>query len=130
MPGWADCNHHNHHLPGSAQPEEMIKTIVTTVLIEAVIIIGYAQFRKKPALQLLFSGTLANLFTQAFLWIGLSFSPFPYLPTLLVMELIIVGIEAFILYVYGKNNLSQKEAFILSFCMNLASFSLGWFLPV
>jgi hypothetical protein len=108
----------------------MIVTLVITIFIESSILLGYAHWNKKPKLHLLFSGALANLFSQSVLWVFLTFFPHHYLVTLLTMEFFVVGIECLILHFYRSNMLKLNEAFLLSLFMNLASFGIGWFLPV
>jgi len=108
----------------------MIITVTVTILIESAIIFLFAKWRKKPLNSLLLLGVLANLLTQSLLWIALTLFPNNYLPVLLTMELLIVGIEGFIFYFYRGNHLRINEALLLSFAMNLASFTIGWFLPV
>ncbi len=71
----------------------MIVTLVITIFIESGILLGYSHWHKKPLLHLLFSGALANLFSQSVLWVFLTFFPHHYLVTLLTMEFFIVGIE-------------------------------------
>ena len=108
----------------------MIPTLVFTIIIESLVIFGYAQWRKKPIVPLLLSALFANLLTQTLLWLALTALPTPYLPTLLVAELLIAGIEACILFIYKRNDLRLKEAVLLSFLMNAASFGIGWFLKM
>ena len=108
----------------------MIVTLAVTIVIESIAVAGYAHWRKKPLIHLLLSSASANLFTQTILWITLNTFPRHYLTTLLVAEICILGIEGIILYLYRYNQLKPGEALILSLAMNLASFTLGWFLPV
>ena len=71
--------------------------------------------------------TIANLVTQFLLITALALSPFPYWPTLLIAEMLIVLIEAEFL---TKSGLSRRESLNLSFLFNLVSFGLGLLLPV
>jgi hypothetical protein len=48
----------------------------------------------------------------------------------LLAEFCIWGIESLILYFYRYNQLKLGEAIALSLVMNLASFSIGWFIPM
>jgi hypothetical protein len=108
----------------------VIATLAVTICIESVTVAAYALWRGKPLKHLLFSSFCANLFTQFFLWIVLTlFSPH-YLASLVIAEICIWGMEAFILFIYRHNRLKFREALLLSLVMNLASFSIGWFLPV
>ena len=108
----------------------MIATLAITILVESVVVTSYAIRRKKPLYHLLFSSICANLLTQVFLWVVLTLFPQAYLITLFTAEICIWGIEAFILYLYRCNQLTLREAMLLSLVINLASFSIGWLLPV
>ena len=108
----------------------MIITLSITILVESSVVVGYSFWRKKPLVHLLLSSILANLFTQSLLWVTLNIFPNHYLTTLLITEICIVGIEGFILYLYKYNQLKPGEAMLLSLSMNLASFTIGWFLPI
>ena len=108
----------------------MIATLAITILVESAVIAAYAIWRRKPLKQLLLSSFCANLFTQSILWVVLNGNPSHYLVTLLIAEICIWGMEAFILYIYRYNQLRLREAMLLSLVMNLASFGIGWLLPV
>jgi hypothetical protein len=108
----------------------VIATLAITITIESAVVAVYAIWRKKPLFRLLFSSICANLLTQVFLWAALSLFPQAYLIPLFIAEFYIWGIEAVILYFYRPNRLSLREATLLSLVMNLASFSIGWFLPI
>jgi hypothetical protein len=108
----------------------MIQTLAITIAIESTVIVGYAKWRKKPLMAILVTSLLANLITQILLWLALTTFPANYLSTLLVMEILIVGLEAAMLHFYRQNLLNWSEALALSACMNLASFGIGWFLKV
>jgi hypothetical protein len=108
----------------------VIVSLALTVLIESAVIVGYAHWRKKPLIHLLLSGTLANLVTQSILWIVLNKFSDNYLTVLLVSEICIWWIEGLILYLYPYNKLKLGKALVLSLAMNLASFTIGWFLPM
>jgi hypothetical protein len=108
----------------------VIVTLAITLLIESTIITVYALLRKKPLIHLLLSSVVANLFTQSLLWIVLNVFFGHYLITLFLAELCIWGIESLLLYFYPYNRLKLGEALTLSLVMNLASFGIGWFIPV
>ncbi len=108
----------------------MIKTLSITILIESSIIIGYAQWKRKPLIPLLLSGFFANLLTQSFLWAALRAFPFHYLITLFSMEILITLIEFLFLFFIRENQLNSRQAFLLSLFMNLTSFFAGWFMAV
>jgi hypothetical protein len=108
----------------------VIATLAITIFVESAVVASYALWRKKPLFYLLISSICANLLTQVFLWTVLYLFPQAYLITLFTAEICIWGIEAFILYIYRQNQLTVREAMLLSLVMNLASFSIGWLLPV
>ncbi len=108
----------------------MIATLSITILIESIIAGGYAVFRQKPIIHLLFSCLLANLLTQPLLWLVLQVFIGDYLIALFIAEFWIWIIESAILFLYPYNQLRFREALGLSLAMNLASFAAGWFLPV
>ncbi|HEY3475973.1 MAG TPA: hypothetical protein VGK56_15280 [Anaerolineales bacterium] len=108
----------------------MIATLLITIFAEGVIISGYALWRKKSIIPLLLTSTFANGITQSLLWIVLSLFFQHYLLSLAVAEILIWMIESIMLYSIPPNRLGLTEAFILSLSMNVASFAVGWFLPV
>jgi hypothetical protein len=108
----------------------MILSLLATILIEGVVIIGYARWRKKPAGRLFLIGVLANLLTQSLLWGALYLFPTQYLAALFTAEGCIVVIESAILHCVPGARLPGFEALGLSLAMNLTSFGIGWFLPV
>ncbi len=110
--------------------EKVIVSLALTVLIESAVIVGYGRWHKKPLRHLLLSGVLANLVTQSILWVILNKFSDHYRTVLLVSEICIWWIEGLILCLYPHNKLKLDEALVLSLAMNLASFTIGWFLPV
>lgn len=108
----------------------MIAALITSILIEGIIVAGYALWHRKPLKHLLFSSTCANLVTQSLLWLLLNLFPNHYLTTLFIAEVSIWGIEGAILHFYRPNRLGLRQALALSLVMNLTSFAIGWFLPV
>ena len=108
----------------------MIVTLAITIASESSVAVGYALWHKKPLIQLLLTSLCVNLFTQSILWVVLNIFPYYYLTALFTAEICIVGIEGLILYLYRPNQLKPGEAMILSLTMNLASFAVGWFLPI
>ncbi len=74
--------------------------------------------------------SLTNLLTQPLLWLAVTIFYRAYLPILLLSELGIWLVEAAFLRLAPTNRLAWDEAFALSLGMNLASFGIGWFLPV
>ncbi len=108
----------------------MIATLSGTIVVESIVILAYAQLAKKPILPLLVTSFLANCLTQALLWAALWTFPFHYWLTLISMEILIVGSEFLIFYANIKNQLRWNEALRLALIINLASFSVGWFLRI
>ena len=108
----------------------MIVTLVITILIEGVIVAGYCSWRGKSLGPILFTSIWANLITQSFLWVVLRLFFQHYILTLLIAEIFIWLIESFLLYRFSANQLRLQEATLISLLMNLASFALGWFLPI
>lgn len=108
----------------------MIVTLSLTVLIEAIIACGFALWRKKPLGRILAASVVANILTQSMLWGALKLFPHAYLLTLFTMEFFIWLIESALIRYFPGTQLTWREALLLSLGMNLASFGIGWFLPV
>jgi len=108
----------------------LIVTLIITILIEGAIVAGYSIWRRKPLVPILLTSIAANIITQSFLWVILNLFFQHYLVTLLMGEVLIWLLESFLLYRFPANQLSLKEAVLLSLSMNIASFGFGWFLPI
>jgi hypothetical protein len=108
----------------------LIGTLLITIILEGAVVIGYSRWKKKPVRPIFFTSVCGNLVTQSLLWIGLNLFVRNYLVTLLIAEILICAIEGLMLYSIRSNHLNPKEAVFLSLGMNVASFMLGWFLPV
>ena len=108
----------------------MIPTLLITIIVEGTVVLGYSIWRKKPVRPILFTSICANLITQSFLWMVLNLLFRHYLTALVVAEILIWMIESVLLYYFPANQLSFVEAAILGLSMNLASFALGWVLPI
>lgn len=108
----------------------MITTLVWTIAIEGVVALSYSRWQRKPLVSILLTANLGNLLTQPLLWLALTVFHRAYLPTLLLAEIGIWLVEAVILRLVPANRLAWGEALALSLGMNLASFGIGWFLPV
>ncbi len=108
----------------------MIITLAVTILTEGIVVTGYSFWQKKPLARILLASMLANLLTQSVLWGLLSFFPEHYLITLFVTEVFIWLIESAFLQLFPGTRLGWPAALLLSLGMNLASFGVGWFLPV
>ena len=90
----------------------------------------YSVIRQKPAGHLLQASLVVNVLTQVILWIALKIFFRYYLTALIVAEILIWLVESILIYRLSKGQLSPSHAVILSLSMNLASFGIGWFLPV
>lgn len=108
----------------------VIRTLPVTILIEGIVVLAQALFRKKPAGLLLFASVVVNLLTQSFLWVVLGLFYRHYTAALLAAEFFIWPLESFLMLRLANGQLDLKGAIALSFCMNAASFGVGWFLPV
>lgn len=108
----------------------MIATLSLTIFIEGAVVLGYSIRRKKPVLPILLTSAFANLVTQSLLWLGLNLFFRHYLVTLFFTEILIWMVESVLLYCFPANQLGFKESVLLSLMMNLASFGLGWLLPI
>ena len=108
----------------------MIFTLLVTIIVEAVVVMGYSLWGRKLLLPILLTTILANLITQSLLWIVLNLFFQHYLVSLYSAEILIWIIESLLLYRIPANQLYLREAAILSLSMNLASFAFGWFLPI
>ena len=118
------------HFPGSTLQKELIPTLLITIIIEGAVALGYCAWRKKPFCPILFTSIGINLSTQSLLWVGLNLFFRHYLIALFVAESLIWMIESVLLYYFPANRLRFADALLLSLSMNLASFALGWFLPI
>ena len=107
----------------------MIITLSITILMESIVIIGFCLWRRKPLRSLLVTSICGNLITQFFLWTVLSIFFQHYLVTLLAAEILIWLSEGILLSVVSMNDLSLKDALLLSLAINLVSVSAGWLLP-
>jgi hypothetical protein len=108
----------------------VIRTLPLTILVEGIVVLAYSHFRKKSAGLLLFGSVVVNLFTQAALWIALEFFYRNYTVALLTVEFFIWLVESLLMFRLSRRQLEYKSAVVLSFCMNTASFGIGWFLPI
>lgn len=108
----------------------MSSTLLITILVESVVVIGYSFGRRKPLRSILLTSICGNLLTQSLLWIVLNLFFSSYLITLLIAEVLIWLVESLLLYSIPANRLRFSDAIVLSLMMNLASFAFGWVLPV
>jgi len=107
----------------------LIVTLLITIITEAIVVLGYSIWRKKPLGSILFTSISANLITQSLLWFALNLFFQHYLITLLITEILIWMIESVLMSYFPGNRLRFAEAVLLSLSMNLAGLMFGWFLP-
>jgi hypothetical protein len=105
-------------------------TLLVTIIIEGIVVSAYAIWRGKPLGPILLTSILVNILTQSLLWTVLNLFFRHYGATLWIAEFLIWAIEGLCLYGFRFNRLTVREAIWLSLSMNLASFGLGWLLPV
>jgi hypothetical protein len=108
----------------------LIVTLLITILIEGMIVIAYSIWRRKPPGPILLTSVVANLITQPLLWVGLNIFFQDYLIALFGAEILIWLMEGLLLRYVPANNLRFRDAIFLAFLINVASFALGWLLPV
>ena len=108
----------------------MIGTLLITIFIESAVVLGYSYWREKPLGSILVTSIGGNLLTQSLLWVMLNLFFQNYLLALLVAEIFIWIIETVLLYSIPANELSLKEASLLSLGINALSLAVGWLLPV
>jgi len=108
----------------------MTGSLLFTLVVEGLVVLGYAAWQKKPAGRLLLVSVLMNIGTQVMLWLALNLFIDHYLAVLGMAEIVIWLVESLCLYIFPGTQLSGWEAIWLSLVMNLASFGLGWFLPI
>ena len=108
----------------------MIYTLLITLLIEGMVVLVYSAIRRRPAGDLLQVSFIINIFTQITLWVALRIFFRYYLIALIVAEVLIWLVESVLIHRLSRESLSLSNAVFLSLYMNLASFGIGWFLPV
>ena len=106
----------------------MIRSLPVTIIIEGVVGLVYAFWRKKPVVPIIVTSIFVNLITQSILWIALNVFFRHYIATLSIAEVLVVVMEGVFLSVLRANRLNIDEAFVLSLMMNGCSFGLGLFL--
>ena len=116
--------------PNSTALQGLISTLLITIIVESIIVLGYCIWSEKPVRPILLTSICANIVTQSLLWGVLSVFFQHYIIALLITEAFIWVIESLTLYFIPTNQLRCSEAMSLGLSMNLVSFALGWFLPV
>ncbi len=110
-------------------PSPLISFLLTLGL-ETLVIFGFVHWRHKPLQSLVLSGVFINSLTQPLLWIGLMIFYTAYFWAVLIGEVSVFLVEAFILKRIPTNCLSWRESFLLSLAMNGLSFGIGLALPI
>lgn len=108
----------------------MTGSLPTTIIVEGLVVVAYALWKRKPVGRILLASILVNILTQSILWVVLNLFFARYLSALLISEFFIWLIESAFLRFFPGTQLGWKESILLSLVMNLSSFGLGWFLPV
>ncbi len=108
----------------------MTRTLLITILIEGLVGLGFAVWRRKPVLSISLTILFGNIITQSLLWIILNIFFNDYLIALVTSEILIWLGESIFLACVRNNQLNFGEAFLLSLVMNLCSFGVGMFLPI
>jgi hypothetical protein len=103
-----------------------------TLILEGLILLGYALWREQPLLTWLTHGLLVNVITQPVLWLtlGSQLDPGPYLAVLAMSELAVWLLEALLLCLLQGKRLPFRNALALSLVLNGVSFAAGLLLPV
>lgn len=107
----------------------MIEPLLSTLIIEGAVLLGYCLWRNKPLVALSLTSIVGNLLTQSMLWTALRLFFNDYWVTLLIAEILIWILESILFFNIPANRLTLSEAVLLSLGMNGTSFTLGWFLP-
>lgn len=104
--------------------------LVVTLVVEIILALAYALWRKRPRTKLLTVVLMMNLITQPALWFIVSelIDSTTFWP-LAIGEVIVWLVEAGILAISLRKQAKFWEALALSLALNLASFGIGLLLP-
>ncbi|MCJ7433427.1 MAG: hypothetical protein MUO77_08075 [Anaerolineales bacterium] len=104
--------------------------LAITVVVEIILALAYALWRKRPRTKLLTVVLMMNLITQPTLWLIVSklIANSTFWP-LAIGEVIVWLVEAGILVLSLRKQAKFPEALALSLALNLASFGIGLLLP-
>lgn len=104
--------------------------LVITLVVEIILALAYALWRKRPRIKLLTVVLMMNLITQPALWwiVSKLIANSTFWP-LAIGEVIVWLVEAGILALSLRKQASFLEALALSLALNLASFGIGLLLP-
>ncbi len=105
--------------------------LIITLVVELLLGVGYALWRKRPVDVILTVILLLNLITQPVLWITISglsgLSPFFLI---FFAEIVVCLVEAGGLFLSQRKSMRFQEALWVSFALNAASFIVGSLLPL
>ncbi|MGD8967902.1 MAG: hypothetical protein PVI07_10385 [Anaerolineae bacterium] len=119
-------------VPALAVSAMFTASAAATLILEGLILLGYALWREQPLLTWLTHGLLVNVITQPVLWLtlGSQLDPGPYLAVLAMSELAVWLLEALLLCLLQGKRLPFRNALALSLVLNGVSFAAGLLLPV
>ena len=101
-----------------------------TLVVELLVGLGYVLWRKRSWRRVLATILLMNLVTQPALWLATMFLHGTLCGLPLLLELVVVLVEAWVLYRVLNKYVYFPEAFLLSLVLNLASYAIGLLLPL
>jgi hypothetical protein len=104
--------------------------VPATALLELLLGMAYAAWRKRPRLPLLTGILIANTITQLLLWASLeAVAGGSFWTAMLVGETTIWLIEALIIYLTQRSTMRKREALLVSLGLNAVSFAVGLLMP-
>ncbi len=105
--------------------------LIITLVVELLLGLGYALWKKRRVDVILTVILLLNLITQPVLWVTISgFSELSPFLLIFFAEIAVCLVEAGGLYLSQRNSMRFQEALAVSFALNAASFMIGGLLPL
>jgi hypothetical protein len=104
--------------------------LLVTILVELAVGVIYVLWHKRPWLKVLLTILLMNLLTQPIIWLVVMEMRQSLCAGTYALELAVVLLEAWILWLVLRKAVKFREAFLLSLAMNLASFGIGLLLAM
>jgi hypothetical protein len=118
-------------VPATLAGIQWTQGLIITLAVELLLGLSYALWKKHSITVILTIILLMNLITQPILWITLSgFSGIYPILGMLFAEVVVVMLEAGVLYLSQRSSMKFIEALGISFGLNAASFVAGIFLPI
>ena len=106
-------------------------TLPITLLLEGAVAFVYATVKKYSRVTLLTLVALVNLITQPLLWgVVMTRTEGGHWLGYILLEVLILLIEAALLYLLRRKTQTFKESLMLSLLLNVVSFAVGLLLPV